>query len=133
MSETEQNPNPNIDKLRSIEILTSLQDCDSFQQDRQDRDRICLLYYTADGDSVAAREYYSKEDFYNAVDYYYENRNSELMVNLQMTKPDGVVEVYSPDKGARVPRHVVVRLKNYMVPQILEFAYLLLSQEQKKA
>lgn len=114
---------------KSLEILQSLQDCDRFEQDPRNRGRIRLLYDMGENHRPR-RKFFEVEDFFKAVDYYYENRESEVEVNLAMTERDGFVRVYAPFiEGSE--RHVVLRIRNYFVPQILEFGYLLLRQEQK--
>lgn len=73
------------------------------------------------------------EELFEAVDYYYDNREAEHDVNEAMKKPEGKVKVFSPHKPEdpldRVP---LLEIPNYMVPQILEFAYGVARQELKK-
>lgn len=133
MTETEPKPNPEADMQKSVEILTSLNNCDCFEQDEEDEGRISLSNYAPGTGNLTSRKYYSIEDFYRAVDYYYQNRMVEFCVNQQMCKPGGVVDVYSLYAGNGAPRRVVVSLTNYKVPQILEFAYLLLREDQKNS
>jgi hypothetical protein len=107
---------------RSVNILRDIQDTIRFDR----RGNEVVFYYSRNnyGELVPSTKY-PVEDFLKAVDYYQENRDLELRVNMAMTKKDGVVDVYAPfEKGAK-ERPVVVSIKNYMVPQILEFAYLL--------
>ena len=131
MGEKEPKINPSEEMGRAINILRSMQSCDRFEQDRKgiEKGRIKLLY-ARDGSSNRI-EYIGTEDFLRAVDYYYENRDAETVVNYAMQKPEGVVKVYAPFKKDEKERPVVLEIKNYMVPQILEFAYLILRQTQK--
>lgn len=116
---------------KSVEILQSLQDCYRFEQDRKNRGRIRLVYNMGEGRTPVSK-YFGAEDFFKAVDYYYDNRDAEFIVNDAMTRPDGVVNVYAPFSEGQDERPVVLQIKNYLVPQILEFAYLLIRQNQRR-
>lgn len=114
---------------KSVQILRSIQDCYTF---RQNNGVVCL-YNLNQERHYALKEKFSVEDFFKAVDYYYENRVSEGEVDLAMTKPNGIVDVFSPHiPNNPQDREVVVSIKNYMVPQILEFAYLLARNASEK-
>src|SRR3989344_147442 len=102
---------------RSINILYNIQNCERFY---------------ADDENVHFKnpnETFPIDDFLKAVDYYYDNRDLELVVNLAMREKDGVVKVYAPYVQGAEERPVILTIKNYMVPQILEFAYLLTRRE----
>ncbi len=124
MAEKEPKIDPDQEMYRSVDILQSLQDCYRFEQDK---DQVRLIYRMDQGRT--AEKHFEVEDFYKAVDYYYENREPESRVDAAMQRPDGFVDVYSPMKSPGETR-VVARIRNYMVPQILEFAYLMLRQDQ---
>jgi hypothetical protein len=114
---------------KSVHILASIQDCYDF---RCKNGKVCFYDLNQKG-SRALKEEFSVEDFFKAVDYYYENRVSEIAVDHAMQKKDGVVNVYSPHHPSNPDdRTVVVSIKNYMVPQILEFAYLIARDMQKE-
>lgn len=114
---------------KSVHILGSIQDCYTF---RYDNGRVCLYNLNPER-HYALKEQVLVEDFFKAVDYYYENRASESAVDRAMTKLDGVVDVYSPhNPNNPQDREVVVSIKNYMVPQILEFAYLVARSIQRQ-
>lgn len=127
MAEKEQGLTPEEQNIRSVLILQKIQSCNRFQQEG---DRVLLLWNRTEGQEPA-EERFAIEDFLKAVDYYYANRNIELAVDSAMQKPDGYVDVYSPFIAGGVDRQVMVRIKNYMVPQILEFAYVLVRNDQK--
>lgn len=116
--------------LRSVYILQALQNCDWFRL----KNRMVRLYNrNQERALVPTNESFSIKDFFNAVDYYYDNRVSEEAVNRAMMKPEGKVEVFSPHvPKSDEPRKIVVSIKNYMVPQILEFAYLLARNVKSK-
>jgi len=124
--------NKSEDWGRSVDILRSMQSCSRFGQDRRgiERGRI-KLEYAVEGFDDPRIEYVKTEAFLKAVDYYYEHRSAEITVNSEMQKPNGVVKVYAPYKKGEMDTPVVMEIKNYMVPQILEFAYLILRQTQK--
>jgi hypothetical protein len=125
----EQHTNLSEENQRSVDILRSTQNAPFFRKKGND---VVLYYRNDDAELVPSDTKYPVEDFLRAVDYYYENRSSEIGVNVAMTKENGVVNVYAPfEKGAK-ERPVVVSIKNYMVPQILEFAYLLVRSPQPK-
>lgn len=128
MPEVEPRLGPKEQNIRSILILQQINDCSRFEQFEQS----VRLKWISDGE-IKAHIDFAIEDFLKAVDYYYENRDMEFAVNEAMRKPDGRVNVYSPHIADDVDRQVVVRIKNYIVPQVLEFAYLLLRSEQTKA
>ncbi len=130
MKEKEPHVRSGEEIYKSIDILNSLQDCTRFEQDRKNLEQIDLIYNRAQGDKPVIK-HYSVEDLFHAVDFYYEHRDMEFVVNDAMMRPDGVVKVYSPRIGNEEER-VVVSLKNYIVPQILEFAYMLLREKQLK-
>lgn len=116
---------------RSVDILRNLQDSSWFSQDPKDSKSVLLYYQDSDHKGLKPDQKLPVEDLFRAVDYYQQNRCSESGVALAMSKPDGVVDVYSPYiKGEE--RRVVVSIRNYMVPQILEFAYLLARSAQAK-
>ena len=113
---------------KSVEILNSLQDSDWFRKVDDD----VQLYYRVQGGLKPSETKFPVDDFLNAVDYYYDNHDLEISVNEAMRKPDGVVKVYSPHVKGGGDRQVVARIKNYFVPQMLEFAYLLIRADQEK-
>lgn len=114
---------------RSVNILNSLQGCDWFKQDGEE---VQLLYRNPEGKLVTLHEGVPVEEFLTAVDYYQENRDHVASVSLAMKEPNGVVPVYSPSVEGGSERKVVTTIKNYMVPQILEFAYLILRSSVKE-
>lgn len=113
---------------KSVEILYSLQDSDWFRKVDDD----VQLYNRVQGELKPSETKFPVDDFLNAVDYYYDNRDLEISVNEAMREPDGVVDIYSPHIKGGGKRQVVARVKNYFVPQILEFAYLIVRADQKK-
>lgn len=115
-----------------VDILRTMQDCARFELDRKDPSQISLAYDTGNPLFLtSSKRRIGVEDFLKAVDYYYENREAVSVVNSAMMKPEGVVRVYSPFRDNEAERQVVLSIRNYMVPQILEFAYLILRQNQK--
>lgn len=124
--EKELRPNPENSMQRSIEILSSMNACDRFEQDPDNENQILLLYKRQGQEP--AKKYFSVEELFQAVDYYYENRDSEWQVDDAIQRKDGVVNVYTPFIEGGGDRGIVVGLKNFKVPQILEFAYLLLRE-----
>lgn len=114
---------------RSVDILRSLQDSEWFCQDRADRTQVRLYRRNQDGALAPTPRHFSTDEFLKAVDFYYENRDMDWVVDSAMQKRDGIVNVWSEVGGQKV---VAVSLKNYLVPQMLEFAYLLVRSQQKK-
>lgn len=113
---------------RSVSILNSLQNSDWF---RKVEDDVQLYTRTPEG-LVPTEIKFPIGDFLSAVDYYYDNRVMEDTVNDAMKNPNGFVDVYSPFIKGGEERQVVARLKNYFVPQMLEFAYLVVRADQNK-
>jgi len=114
---------------RSIRILQSIQNSAWFSQDPKDPTQICL--YRREEDSLYVTptgEHFSTPDFLEAVDFYVDNRDPDSLVNAEMQKPDGFVNVWRINNS---DRKVVVEIKNYLVPQILEVAYWLVRNTQK--
>ena len=117
---------------KSVDILKALQDSYWFALDEDDKN-VVKLYNRDQFEGVEPGKIkFPVDDFLNAVDYYFKNRGHEIAVNFAMQKPDGVVDIYSPHVEGVVERHVVASLKNYFVPQLLEFAYLIVRSSQKK-
>jgi hypothetical protein len=114
----------------SIHVLGSVQNAEGF---RLREGNVVLYKRNTDGELRPTSEFFTKEKFLKAVDYYYKNRALEVLVDLAMTKPDGEVDVYEPGVADRESREVVLRIKNYKVPQILELAYLILRTENKNS
>lgn len=111
---------------KSIEILRALNDGGYFNRVGEN-----VCFYTYENGSLFRKV--SIEDYFKAVDFYYKNRESEVSVNYKMTKPDGFVNIYSPARPEDVSERVIVlSLKNYLVPQMLEFGYKLARRELKK-
>lgn len=118
---------PVDENQRSIDILQSLQDCDWFSQDPTDTMQIRLYCRDSDGE-LAPTKHFPVSDFFAAVDFYQDNRDARQLVDFAMQRPDGVVNVWT---GRDSERRIAVRIKNSLVPQILEFAYLLARTAQR--
>lgn len=111
---------------QSVKVLRLLNEAPWFAH----RDGKVCLYMT--GGYGSPYEKFEVEEFFEAVDYYYRNRVSESQVSAQMKKQDGKIDIYTPfNQGEE--RFVLVSIKNHLVPQILEFAYLLARQELNKS
>lgn len=111
----------------SIDILQSLQNCDWFSQDTVDKTQVCL-YHRNDYGKLVPTKRFPVSDFFTAVDFYQRNRDANFLANAAMQRPDGVVNVWT---GHGSERRIAIGIKNYLVPQILEFAYLLTRTAQK--
>lgn len=122
MNPKEGNSIPEDENQRSIRILQYLQSYDWFSQDPEDRTRVRLYHRNNEGLLSPAQESFSVADVLTAVDFYQKNRDHDLFVSNAMQKPDGVVRVWT---GPSNKRRVAVSIRNSLVPQILEFAYLL--------
>jgi len=79
-----------------------------------------VLYYRNRGGELVPSTIIPVDDFLKAADYYCENRDSELKVAMAMTKPHGVVNIYSPYVRKSGKRRVVTNLRNDFVPLLLE-------------
>lgn len=112
----------------SVDILNSIQNANWF---RQKGCNVVLYHYNDDRELEPNGPKYPIEDFLNAVDYYYNNRESEQGVNAKMNVLNGEVEIYGSNLNDRTQRKVVAKISNFKVPQILEFAYLLVRKTQK--
>ena len=126
--------NEQIDNLlskenqRSVDVLNSLQSCAWFKMSENG----VVLYYRNRGGELVPSTIIPVDDFLKAADYYCENRDSELKVAMAMTKPHGVVNIYSPYVRKSGKRRVVTNLRNDFVPLLLEFAYQVMRSTQEK-
>jgi len=115
---------------QSVDILVSLGSYDWFSQVG---DGIQFYSRNQDRELMPIGEALPTEDFLTAIDFYCDNREYEVGVAAAMQKPNGVVRVYSPSVGVDREKQVVATIDNYKVPQILEFAYLILRTSQKES
>lgn len=128
MNEQKEKLIPVDENQRSIDILNSLQNYAWFSRDPKDETQV-RLYDRIDSFYIKpAQEHFTVTDFLKAVDFYQKNRDADVLVKDAMRRPDGFVNVWT---GPKNDRKVAVRIKNYLVPQILEFAYQLVRNAQK--
>jgi hypothetical protein len=117
MNSKETEITPIDENERSLDILSSLQNCAWFSLDPKDETQVLLYHNNGEGYVTLSSKHFSIDDFLKAVDFYCANRQVESLVNNAMQRLDGAVKVYTGHEDE------ALRIVNYRVPQILEFAY----------
>jgi hypothetical protein len=113
---------------KSVSVLRDLSESVRFEKAGENIN----IYFSEDsrGQEKPSRQI-TREELFKAVDYYCEHRVSESSVNKAMKDADRKVDVYSPYTSNQ-DNVILLSIKNYMVPQILELAYLFARAELKK-
>ena len=116
-----------VENQRSVDVLNYLQSCAWFKMSGNE---VVLYYRNQDGELAPSPGTTPVDDFLKAVDYYCENRESEIA--MTMKGPFEMVNIYSPYVKGDEKRQVVINLRKNFIPVFLEFAYQVMRSTQEK-